>query len=246
MNVLGLIPARGGSKGIPRKNLVPLRGRPVLAYTCDAALASTRLSRTILSTDSEEIAAVGRACGVDAPFLRPSEISQDDTPSKAVALHALQWMETQASSKVDAVVLLQPTSPLRTAQHIDDVIDLLSRDGVDTVVSVVEVPHRFNPYSVMTVRDGRLEHYIPDPLPFDRYRRQALPLFWARNGPAVIASRARVLRERGGLYGEVVLPYPMSRLDSLDIDDQFDLLSAAVALDYRAHASKSEAMGRNS
>ena len=228
-----LIPARGGSKGIPRKNLAPLRGRPLLAYTCDAAGWSQRLTRVVLSTDSEEIAAVGRAHGVEVPFLRPSEISQDDTPSIQVALHAVQWLEAHESWRVDALVVLQPTSPLRTAQHIDDVVGLLCEEGVETVVSVVEVPHRFNPYSVMTVRDGRLEHYIADPLPFDRYRRQALPMFFARNGPAVLATRAHVLRQRNGFYGDVIRPYPMSRLDSLDIDEEWDLVVAAAALEYR-------------
>lgn len=233
MNVLGLIPARGGSKGIPRKNLAPLRGRPLLSYTCDAASASQRLSRVVLSTDSEEIAAVGLANSVEVPFLRPSEISQDDTPSIAVALHAVHWLEARESWLVDVLVLLQPTSPLRTARHIDAALELLLADGADTVVSVIQVPHHFSPYSVMTVRANRLEHYIPEPLPFDRYRRQALPVFFARNGPAVLATRRHVLDRHNGFYGDAIRPYTMSRLDSLDIDEEFDLVCAAAALDYR-------------
>jgi CMP-N-acetylneuraminic acid synthetase len=224
MNVLGLI---------PRKNLAPVRGRPLLAYTCDAARGSRRLTRVILSTDSEEIAAVGAAHGVEVPFLRPPEISQDDTPSIAVARHAVDWLEAEESWRADAVVLLQPTSPLRTSKHIDEALELLDGEDVDTVVSVIEVPHRFSPYSVMAIRDGRLEHHIADPLPFDRYRRQALPTFFARNGPAVLATRSHVLRQRNGFYGDVIRPYAMSRLDSIDIDDEFDLICAGAALDYR-------------
>lgn len=237
MNVLGLITARGGSKGIPRKNLALLRGKPLLCYTCDAARASQGLSRVILSTDSEEIAAVGRDSGVEVPFLRPADISRDDTPSIAVARHAIEWLETHDSWRADALVLLQPTSPMRTSRHIDEVIALLAEDGVDTVVSVMEVPHRFNPYSVMRLNAGRLEHYIPDPLPFNRYRRQALPVFLARNGPAVLATKRQVLEQRNGFYGDVVRPYAMSRLDSLDIDEEFDLVCASAALDYRESQS---------
>src|SRR5262245_16834240 len=125
MNVLGLITARGGSKGIPRKNLVPLLGRPLLAYTCEAALASTSLARVVLSTDDEEIASVGRAEGIEVPFMRPAELSRDDTPSIDVAVHAVQWLATHAGWQADALVLLQPTSPLRTAHHIDEACALM-------------------------------------------------------------------------------------------------------------------------
>ncbi len=231
--MLGLIPARGGSKGIPRKNLAPLLGKPLLSYTCDAATGSQLLSRIVLSTDDEEIADVGRSDGVEVPFRRPSQISRDDTPSIAVVRHAIEWLETHESWQPDVVVLLQPTSPLRTSQHIDDVVAMIRPDSVDTVVSVVEVPHRFNPYSVMRSSSGYLEHYIPDPLPFDRYRRQALPAFVARNGPAVLVTRRDVLVQRHRFYGDVIRPYPMSRLDSLDIDEEFDLVCAAAALEYR-------------
>jgi CMP-N-acetylneuraminic acid synthetase len=105
------------------------------------------------------------------------------------------------------------------------------------VVSVMEVPHRFNPYSVMSLNDGRLEHYIADPLPFNRYRRQALPAFFARNGPAVLATKRHVLEQRNGFYGDIVRPYAMSRLDSLDIDEDFDLVCASAALEYRERQS---------
>lgn len=235
MNVLGLITARGGSKGVPGKNIAPLHGRPLLAYTCEAATASQALSRVVLSTDSEAIAAVGRREGVDVPFMRPPHLSRDHTPSLDVALHAIDWLEANADWRTDILVLLQPTSPMRTARHIDEAVGVLLLDAtVDTVVSVVDVPHRFNPFSIMTVRDGRLQSYIPDPVPFDRYRRQNLPAFFARNGPAVLVTRTNVLVSEKSFYGANVQPYRMAALDSLDVDTELDLVCIAAALEYRS------------
>jgi len=223
MNILGLIPARGGSKSIPHKNIAPLRGQPLLTYTCEAALSSRCLSRTLLSTDDEAIAQVGRESGIDVPFKRPDELARDDTPSLAVAQHAVRWLADNEGWQADILVLLQPTSPLRRAFHIDGALDLLIQAGADTVVSVVEVPHRFSPYSVMQLENGRLENFWKDSLPFDRFRRQNMPTFYARNGPAILATRVPVLDEYQSFYGPHVIPYVMSAQESVDIDEPFDL-----------------------
>lgn len=236
MNILGLIPARGGSKGIPRKNIVPLAGKPLLAWTCEAALASRALSRVVLSTDNEEIAAVGRACGVEVPFRRPAELARDDTPSVEVALHAIRWLMEREGWQANVLVLLQPTSPLRLTEHIDEAIDLLLRSGADTVVSVVKVPHRYSPYSIMCLVDGYLQDFWQAPLPFDRYRRQEIPVLYARNGPAVLATRVQVVMERAGFYGQRVVPYVMRSEDSLDIDTPLDLELAAWFLARRGRS----------
>jgi len=241
MNVLGLITARAGSKGIPWKNIAPLSGRPLIAYTCDAATSSQTLTRVVLSTDADDIAAVARSAGVSVPFMRPAALALDATPSIDVALHAVDWLEQHEAWRTDVLVLLQPTSPLRTGNHIDDVVGKLREDlTVDTVVSVTEVPHRFNPYSIMRISDGALVPFVPDPVPFDRYRRQNLPVCYARNGPAVLATRRDVLITRRSFYGDRVHPYPMSRLDSLDIDDEFDLIAASAALEFRARQQRRE------
>ena len=150
--MLGLIPARGGSKGIPRKNARLLAGRPLLDYTAEAALKARRLSRVILSTEDPEIAEIGRRCGLDVPFLRPPELARDDTPTLPVVQHALRWLE-ERGERFSAVCLLQPTSPLRTAEHIDACIELLEKDGADAVVTVLRVPPEHNPHWVF-VRDG--------------------------------------------------------------------------------------------
>src|SRR3954469_15890906 len=124
MRVLGIVTARGGSKAVPRKNLAMLGGRPLLSYTAEVVSASRRLTRTILSTDDEEIAFVGRGLGLDVPFMRPAELARDDTPTVPVLQDVLQRLES-AGERYDAVMTLQPTSPLRTAEDIDGSIELL-------------------------------------------------------------------------------------------------------------------------
>jgi CMP-N-acetylneuraminic acid synthetase len=233
-NVLGLIPARGGSKSIPHKNIALLAGRPLLVYTCEAALGSRRLTRVLLSTDDEEIAQVGRDCGVEVPFLRPLELARDDTPSLPVAQHAVRWLMEHEGWAADVLVLLQPTSPLRQARHIDEALERMEQADADTVVSVVEVPHRFNPYTLMELREGRLQDFWREPLPFDRFRRQNLPVLYARNGPAVLASRVAVMFEYQSFYGQRVIPYVMGEEESVDIDTPFDLrLAEWLITDHR-------------
>jgi CMP-N,N'-diacetyllegionaminic acid synthase len=228
VNVLGVVPARGGSKGIPNKNLVMLAERPLLAYTADAARQSRRLSRCIVSTDDETIAEAARRLGFEVPFLRPCELACDDTPMLPVLQHAAREVG-RAASPPDAVVLLQPTSPLRRAVHIDAAIDLLETSGADSVVSVVEVPHQFNPMSVMRVEDGRLQSFLDGPL---ITRRQDKPRVYARNGPAVLVVRTHVL-EAGSLYGSDSRPLAMTASESVDIDGPEDLVLAEILLQKR-------------
>lgn len=220
MEILGLIPARGGSKGIPKKNIAMLGGRPLLAYTCDAALSSRRLTRTILTTDDEEIAAVGQACGVEVPFLRPAALAQDDTPALPVIQHALCWLQENEGYKPQVVVLLQPTSPLRRSEHFDAAVDLLLETGADSVVSVVSVPHRYNPLSVMKLEKGRLVPFLAGP---PILRRQDKPVVYARNGPAVLVMRPEATLEQGNLYGVDCRPLFMDEADSIDVDSLLDL-----------------------
>ncbi len=234
MNVLGLITARGGSKGIPGKNLAPCGGRPLLAWTCDAARNARCISRTLLSTDDELIAAAGRALGVDAPFLRPSELAIDTAKSIDVAQHALAWLEQREAWRTDVLVLLQPTSPLRTGEHVDEAFALLA-DEIEAVVSVVEVPHRFMPWNVMKLDGNLLRDYHTAELPFERTLRQGQPKLYARNGPAVIVTRASCI-QAGSFYGDRCAPYMMSAHDSVDIDEREDLELADWLLRRRAGA----------
>jgi len=232
MNVLGVIPARGGSKGIPTKNLAPLCGRPLLAYTADAVNDSKKLTRTIVSTDDERIADCARSLGLEVPFIRPSSLAADDAPMLPVLQHAIRAMRADGF-ETDMVVLLQPTSPLRGAQHIDAAIDWLQRVRGDSVVSVVEVPHQFNPTSVMRVEEGLLKPFLDSP---SATRRQDKPKLFARNGPAVLAVHTHVL-DGGSLYGDEVWPLLMTAEDSLDIDTPWDLRLAESIIAARVNAN---------
>jgi len=232
MKVLAVIPARGGSKGISNKNLVLLGGRPLLAYTADAVKDSKLLTRTIVSTDDARIADCARSLGLDVPFVRPSAIAGDDVPMLPVVQHAVETLEADGFA-ADVVVLLQPTSPLRRGEHIDAAVKWLERAGGDSVVSVVEVPHQFNPTSVMRIEEGLLKPFLDGPT---ATRRQDKPRVYARNGPAVIATRTNVIKE-GSLYGRQSWPLVMTAEDSLDIDTPWDLRLVESVLAARSNGN---------
>ena len=219
MKVLGIVPARGGSKGIPRKNVRLLGGRPLLAHTADAALAAHRLSRVVLTTDDEEIAEVGRSCGLEVPFLRPAELAQDDTPTLPVLQHVVAELE-RAGDRFDAICLLQPTSPLRRAGDIDGCIELLETEGLDSVVSVLPVPHEHNPHWVY-FRDAegllRLSTGEEQPIP----RRQELPPAFHRDG-AVYVVRRDVLMNGNSLYGKKLGGYLTDPARNVNLDTPAD------------------------
>jgi CMP-N,N'-diacetyllegionaminic acid synthase len=226
LEILGVIPARGGSKAIPRKNLALLRNRPLIAYTCDAVRGSTLLTRTIISTDDPEIAQTVQQYGIEVPFMRPAELSEDSTVIIPVLQHALTALRPY---RPDIVVLLQPTSPLRTSAHIDGALQLMIETNSDTVVSTIKVPHNFSPASVMRMENGLLTPYA-EGTPI--LRRQDKPLVYARNGPAVLASKTEVI-ENGALMGNVMRGFEMDRLSSLDIDEAFDLELADMFMTLR-------------
>jgi CMP-N-acetylneuraminic acid synthetase len=223
LRVLALIPARGGSKGIPRKNIVPLGGRPLIAWTIAAARAARLVARVVVSTDDEEIAAVARDCGAEVPFRRPGAFADDAAPAVPVIAHALDALEHDGAC-FDAVAYLQPTSPFRTAQDIDAAVDIMAATGADTVVSVVAVPHHMAPSALMARReDGRIDFVAA---PAERqFRRQDKERLLARNGPAILLTRCAVVRA-GELYGPHIRPLDMHAFRSLDIDGPDDLLLA--------------------
>ena len=219
MKVLGIIPARGGSKGVPRKNVRLLCGKPLLAYTVESALASKRLTRTILSTEDAEIAAVGGRCGIEVPFLRPAELALDTSPTFPVVQHALAEMEREGRS-YDAVCLLQPTNPLRRAEDIDQCIELLETTGADSVISVLPVPAEYHPCWVYSRSDdGQLRLFTREAEPIAR--RQDLPSAFHREG-SVYVTRTEVIRTRQSLYGTRIMGYRMPAEFSSNIDSPED------------------------
>ena len=224
MNYLALIPARGGSKGILQKNVRLLNGKPLIEWTIEATRAVKRLNRTFVSTDCDEIAEIARSAGAETPFIRPADIADDHATALDVITHCLAWLDDHEGWRPDAVLYLQPTSPLRQAQDIEKSLDLLEQDpNIDTIVSVVQVPHNMTPDSLMTLEKGRLSFSIPPAQ--ENFRRQEKPVFYARNGPAILLSRTRVY-ENGSLYGDAIAPLIMSLLASIDIDTKEELYLA--------------------
>jgi CMP-N-acetylneuraminic acid synthetase len=227
MKVLGVVPARGGSKGVPGKNTRLLCGKPLLQYTAEAALAARLLSRVVLSTEDEEIAGVGKTCGLEVPFMRPVELAEDDTPMLPVVQHALHWIEKNGE-RFDAVCLLQPTNPLRRPEDIDGCIRLLDTRKADSVVTILEVPLEHNPHWVY-FRNGsdllRLSTGEATPIP----RRQELPPAFHREG-SVYVIRRDVLMEGNSLYGQRLAGYPIERARSVNIDGPADWVRAEALL----------------
>jgi CMP-N-acetylneuraminic acid synthetase len=227
--VLGLIPARGGSKSIPRKNLYPLCGRALIEYTFDAAKKSRYLSRILLTTDDEEIASLGRKNGIEVPFLRPENLASDDSPTLAAVQHAVDYLNNKEGYCPDVIALLQPTSPLRKHSHIDEAIRLLESTGADSVVSVEEVPHRYNPVSIMKIEEGRLVPFLESEQT-KISRRQDKPKLYARNGAAIYAVRYATLMQHNSLFGKDCCPLIMRPEESVDIDTIFDVRLAEIIL----------------
>jgi CMP-N-acetylneuraminic acid synthetase len=219
MRTLGVIPARAGSKGVPGKNVRPLAGKPLLRYTAEAALRAKSLSRVILSTDSEEIAALGAACGLEVPFLRPPELAQDSSPTLPVLQHAVRTIE-MTGDLYDAVCLLQPTTPFRTPDLIDRCVTMLAEADADAVMTVLQVPHQFNPHWVYFQQpDGSLRLSTGEGQPISR--RQSLPPAFHREG-SVYVVRKTVLMSSHSLYGSRTLGCPVSPQTSINIDSAED------------------------
>lgn len=216
--VLGLVPAREGSKGVPGKNIRLLAGRSLLEYTARAAYASGVLDRVILSTDAEEIAEAGRAAGLEVPFLRPAELAQDVTPMLPVVEHALSALKTEGWVP-DLIVLLQPTSPLRRPHHIRSAVTMLRETEADSVVSVVELPRHLSPDYVMRIENGVLLPFLSDG-PRVARRQDARPAY-AREG-TVYAFRRATLEHFGNIYGADCRPLVVDPAESLSIDSPAD------------------------
>lgn len=231
-HVLGLVPARGGSKGIPDKNLRALAGRSLLDYAARAASASGVIDRIVLSTESDRIAAEGRTVGLEVPFTRPADLASDDTPMLPVVEHAIQSLEDSGWSP-EIVVLLQPTSPLRTPEHIRQAVQQLRDTNADSVVTVVQLPRQLSPDYVMRVEEGRLVPFLAEGAHITR--RQDARTAFVRDG-TVYAFWRRTLRDFRSIYGHDCRPLVVPAHESLTIDTPEDwgeaerrLAGAAVA-----------------
>lgn len=199
MRILGLIPARGGSKGVPEKNIKNLAGQPLLAYTSEVALKSKYLSEVIVSSDDPQIITVAKELGVAVPFIRPSVLALDTTPTIDVIIHALEWYQAQ-NIFFDAVCLLQVTSPFRTVPFLDAAIEKFMASGCDSLVSVQQVPHEYNPHWTFEMNSkGNLK--IATGKEQIISRRQDLPTAYHRDGSIYITTTEVLLRDHS-LYGK--------------------------------------------
>ena len=223
MKVLGVVTARGGSKGLPGKNLRILAGKPLIAHTIDTARESRAFDRVILSTDDDRIADEARSRGCEVPFMRPAELARDETPHLPVLQHAVQWLADRGYEP-DAVMILQPTSPLRRPQDIRDSIALLESSGADSVVSVSAVPDHYNPMRTLRIDSGGFATLLVSGEPVRRRinRRQDMPQAWTMNG-AVYLFRTAVLRASDpSLYGDTTAAYVMPPEAGISIDSPDD------------------------
>jgi len=222
MRILGIIPARGGSKGLPGKNKKLMLGKPLICYTIEAALYS-KLTSVVVSSDDDEILRISEDAGLRV-FKRPADLSSDLIPTLPVLQHVIGSL----SEEYDAVMTLQPTSPLRTFQHINEAIGLFEKHGeADSLVSIVQAPHKFTSSSLM-VRNG----VWVNPIDADSLvlRRQDKPVLWGRNGAAIYITRINKLEDY--IFGGKILHYEMSKLVSVDIDDMDDWKIAESILYY--------------
>lgn len=217
MEIVGLVTARGGSKRLPRKNVLPIGGKPMIAWTIEAARQSTGLRRVIVSTDDEEIARVSRRYGADVPFIRPIELALDDSDHVAVVEHALDWLEEHEGVEPAYVLLLQPTSPLRTAEDIDACISIARQSDPPAVVSMSTM----SSHAYRLGEGGLLERALDG--------GDSRPQLVAPNG-AVYCNRVDSLRVERTFIPAGALGYVMPRERSLDIDTDWDFELAEAAL----------------
>ncbi len=225
---LALITARGGSKGLPGKNVRLLAGRPLVAHSVSAALGAVQIAAhdVVCSTDCPDIAAAAKRAGARVPFVRPAELSLDGTTSLAVALHALEWLAEHERAEYDTLLLLQPTSPLRTSAHIDEAMALFNASSADAVVGVYRA--HVSPFRMFVPGDDGMMHPLlsKDARP---HQRQQFPDILTENG-AIYITRVEALRRTGSFHGTRCLPYVMSAASSIDIDDLTDFAAAEAQL----------------
>jgi len=225
--IVGIVPARGGSKGVLGKNIRVLGSKPLILHTLDAARESCCFDSVYVTTDSQQIRDVVVNAGYVCPDLRPPELSQDDSMIIDVLRYCVPRLESIDMS-CDSVCLLQPTSPFRTSTHIKEAVELYRQGDCDTLVSVIKVPHRFHPRKLMVEEHGYLKVIDPEG-PFTRKINEAT--LWGRNGPAILIVRGALVLE-GLLYGSRIKKYEMDLISSIDIDSEEDWDTARRISDF--------------
>lgn len=229
-NFLGIIPARGGSKRLPRKNLLPVAGKPLISYTIQAGLQSHFIDELMVSTDDTEIARVSVECGATVPFMRPSELANDETSTFEVVRHAIDYYKTIEGRLFEYIVLLQPTSPLRDEVEIDNAVLFLQKNKADAVVSVSEPDH--SPLWCNTLPDNlSMEGFLREDVKYKR--SQELDQYYRLNGAIYILSISRLMEEKTFFLKSNIFAYIMPQKKSVDIDTALDLKLCELLLQER-------------
>jgi len=228
-NILGLITARGGSASIPKKNIKDLAGKPLIYYTIEAAKGSRLLTKTIVSTDDKEIASIAREHGADVPFMRPAELALDDTPHIPVVRHALQWLKNNQGEEYDYVMILQPTSPLRTSEDIDQAIKKAIDEDADSVMSMVELSD-FDSKKIKKIEDDVIQPMFEDEGDHSARRQQGQKAY--KRNCAIYLTKTDVIMQ-DDLFGNISKPYIMPEDRSIDINEPNDFELAEFILSRR-------------
>jgi CMP-N-acetylneuraminic acid synthetase len=227
---IAIIPARGGSKRLPGKNMLTLAGKPLLGWTIEAAIASGVFGRVVVSTDNWEIAVLAAQFGAEVPFMRPEELALDDTPSIEVLIHAARELTEGKENRWTHLACLQPTSPLRSAENIREAVKLLEEKQADAIISVCKSEHSplwSNTLPASLSLDGFIQPEV------EKTPSQQLPAYYRLNGALYLCHIQRMLEERTLFLKSGAYAYVMSREDSVDIDDQVDFDLAGIYLAQR-------------
>lgn len=229
-NFIAIIPARGGSKTIKNKNLISLNGKPLIAYSIEAAKKSRFLNRIIISTDDREIANVAEDYGADVPFFRPDKFAQDNSPDRDVLRHCINWLEQNENYIPEYVAYLRPTTPFKNETHIDNCFQKLrSISNATSLRSITPVEGVFHPYWMYKKTSEFIEPFINTVDPKDYYQRQLLPNCCRLNGVVDIL-RSSVFMDFNDIYGNNIAYYEIEELEAIDIDTKQDLYFAEYML----------------
>jgi len=225
--ILAIIPARGGSKGLPRKNIKNLAGKPLIAWTIELALKSRYLDRVVVSTEDKEIAKIARRYGAEVPFLRPKKYARDDSPTSEVINHAINWFKKRGEN-FDIVICLEPTSPLRREEDIDNAIEFFIKNinKADSLVSVGEI-HLENPYIAKKIEKGYVKPLIKTHK--NIYQRQQLLKTYFPYG-VIYLSKIKTYQKYNTFYQKRTIPYFIERWQNYEIDDIWDFICVEAIL----------------
>lgn len=230
MKILAFIPARSGSMRVPQKNIKALDGKPLIAYTIEAAIRSRHINRIVVSTDSEEIAHIALNYGADVPFLRPDEISRPDSTEMEFFEHALNWLAENEGYEPDLIVLLYPTSPLRKTESIDKAVEMMIKHPDADSLRSVKICSE-HPYKMWQIEDGFLKPFVKSSAGGDVHTLSyhLLPKVYIQNA-SIYITKPSTIRNKSSTTGNVIIPYIMDEIESVDINNPLDFKLAEMVI----------------